>query len=99
MCIVLQPRASSVVSLQHVSMFQYASCERLNMLAVHGHGQGTRLGMCLVYAAGVVAFVACVNADDFSVIYLILLHQLCMGMDEASALVRALCSSCGRCVS
>ena len=69
-------------------------CERLNMLAVHGHGRGTRLGMCPVYAAFVVAFVAYVNGYEFSILYLILLHQLCMGMDDASALVCALCLSC-----
>ena len=102
--------------------------------AVHRHGRGTRLGTCLVYAPCVVAFVACVNADEFSVMYLILLNsvvhghgqgtclstylvlepcvvcrefaaavnvsicQLCIGMEEASALVSALCSSCVRLV-
>ena len=63
------------------------------MLAEHGHGRGTCLCTCLVYAACVVAFVACVNGDEFSVMYLILLHQFCMGMDEARALVLVLCSS------
>ena len=41
--------------------------------AVNGHGRGTRLGTFLVNAACVVAFVASVNADKFSVVYLILL--------------------------
>ena len=29
-------------------VFHSTSCERLNMLVVHGHGRGTRLGTCLV---------------------------------------------------
>ena len=61
---------------------------------VCGHGRGKRLGTCLVCATIVVAFVACVNGCEFFVLYLVLLHQLCMGMDDASALVRALCLSC-----
>ena len=64
-------------------IFYYASCAPLNMLAVHRHGRGTRLDTCPVYAACNVAFVACVNCDEISVMYLILLHQLCIGMDEA----------------
>ena len=44
--LVLEPRASGVVSLQHVPIFHSASCERLNMLVVHRHGRGTRLGTC-----------------------------------------------------
>ena len=39
---VLEPRASCVVSLQHVPMFQYARC------ALHGHGRGKRLGTCIM---------------------------------------------------
>ena len=74
-------------------MFYSTSCERLNMLVVHGHGRGMRLGTCLVSAAFVVAFVACINGYEFSVLYLILLHQLCMDMDEVHTLVRALCLS------
>ena len=35
------------------------------MLAEHGHGRGTCLYTCLVYAACVVAFVASVNGDEF----------------------------------
>ena len=38
MCLVLQPGALGVVSLLHVPMFHFASCEFLNMLVVHGHG-------------------------------------------------------------
>ena len=56
---------------------------------VQGHGRGAHLGICLAHAARVVAFAACVNGDQFSVMYLILLHRLCTGMDEASALVHA----------
>ena len=35
--------------------------------------EGTHLSTCLVYATCVVAFVACVNADEFSVMYFIVL--------------------------
>ena len=38
-----------------------------------GMNEGTHLSICLMYAACVVAFVACVNADDFSVMFFILL--------------------------
>ena len=72
------------MSLQHVPMFHSAGSERLNILVVHGHGRGTCLSACLVYAMFVVAFVACLTGYGFSVLYLILLHQLCMGMDDAS---------------
>ena len=37
--------------------------------------EGTHLSTCLVYAACFIAFVACVNADKFSVMYLILLKS------------------------
>ena len=82
--LVLQLHESCVVSLQYVPVFQCASCERLKMLAVHSHGRGTCLCTCLVYAACVVAFVACVNGDEFSLMYLILLHQFCMGVAGVS---------------
>ena len=75
-------------------MFHSTSCERLNMAVVHGHRQGMCLSTCLVYVAVVVAFVACFNGHEFSILYLILLHQLCISMDDASALVRALCLRC-----
>ena len=45
-------------------------------LVVHGHRQGTRLNTCLMYAACVVAFVECVNGDNFSIMYLILLKSV-----------------------
>ena len=64
-CLVLQPHASYIVSLQHVPMYHSTSCEHLNMLVVHGHGRGTHLSTCLVYAAFVVAFAACVNGCEF----------------------------------
>ena len=41
---------------------------------VHGHERGPYLCTCLVYAACVMAFVAYVNGDNFSVMYLILLY-------------------------
>ena len=47
--------------------------------AMHGHKRGMRLGTCLVNAACVVAFIACVNDDKFSVMYLILLKSLVYG--------------------
>ena len=37
-----------------------------------GVDKGTHLSTCLVYATCVMAFVACVNADEFSVLYFIL---------------------------
>ena len=40
----------------------------------------------------VVASAACVIAKKCSVLFLISLHLLCTGMDEARALVHALCS-------
>ena len=55
-----------------------------------------RLGTCLVQlqcVSYVVASAACVTAKKCSVLFLISLHLLCAGMDEARALVRASCSS------
>ena len=55
-----------------------------------------RLGTCLVQlqcVSCVVASAACVNANKCCVLFFISLHLLCTGMDEARALVRALCSS------
>ena len=54
--------------------------------AVHVHGRGTGLGTCLVYAPCVVAFVACVNADEFSVMYLILLNSVVQGHGRGTGL-------------
>ena len=46
-------------------MFQlYLMYSILLKSVVHGHGGGTCLGTCLVYATCVVAFVACVNGDQ-----------------------------------
>ena len=64
-------------------------------LGVHGHGRGMCLGTCLVQQQCVLcamAFAACVNADKYSVMFLILLHWLRTGMDESRPLVHALCS-------
>ena len=64
--------------------------------AVHGHGRGTPLGTCLVQlqcVSCVVASAACVTADKCCVLLLIILHLLCTGMDEARALVHALCNA------
>ena len=65
-------------------------------VAVHRHGRGTRLGTCLVQQLCVlcaVAFATCVNGDKRFVMFLISLHWLYTGMNEACALVHALCSS------
>ena len=54
-----------------------------------------RLGTCLVQQQCVfcaVASAACVTADKCCVLFLIALHLLCTVMDEARALVRALCN-------
>ena len=48
-----------------VPMFQYSSCARLNILVVHRHGHGTRLGTCPLCTACAVAIVACVIGDGF----------------------------------
>ena len=37
--------------------------------------KGTHISTCLVYAACVMAFVACMNSDEFSVMYLILIKS------------------------
>ena len=63
---------------------------------VHVHGRGTRLGTCLVHVqcvSCVVASAACVTADKCSVLLMMTQLRLCTGMDEARALVRALCNS------
>ena len=39
---------------------------------VHGVDKGIHLSTCMVYATCVMAFVACMNADEFSVLYFIL---------------------------
>ena len=62
---------------------------------VHGHGRGTLLGMCLVKlqcVSCVVASAASGAPNKYCVLFLISLHLLCTGMDEARALVRALCN-------
>ena len=62
---------------------------------MHGHGRCTRLSTCLVNAAFVVAFVACVNADNFFVMYLILIkspmHRHGRGTGPNTCLVYAPC--------
>ena len=71
------------------------------LAAVHGHGRGTRLGICLVQQqcfSCVIASAACVNAHKCCVMFLVLSRRHCTGMDEARALVHALCSSCVSCV-
>ena len=54
-------------------------CQCFNILAVHGHGRGTHLGTCLVCAAFVVFFVACINDYEFSILYLIFITLLVYG--------------------
>ena len=63
---------------------------------MHGHGQGMRLGTCLVQrqcVSYVVASAACVTADKCSVLLMMTQCWLCTVMDEACALVLALCNS------
>ena len=65
-------------------------------LVVHGHERGTRVGTCLVQQQCIscaVAFAACVNANKCFVMFFILLHWLCTGMDEPHVSPHALCSS------
>ena len=62
---------------------------------VHWHGRGTRRGTCLVQlqcVSCVTASVACVAPNKCCDLFLIALHLLCTCMDEACALVRALCN-------
>ena len=73
-------------------------CFVLDFIApvVHGHGRGTRLGMCLVRlqcVSCVVASATCVMGNKCCVLFFISLHLLCTGKDEACALVRALWNS------
>ena len=63
--------------------------------AVHRHGRGTCLDTCLVQlqrVSCVIASATYVTADKCSVLFLISLHLLCTGMDEARTLVHGLCS-------
>ena len=78
-CLMLEPHASGVVSLQHVSMFQYVGCARA------WTGQAPWYVPCaLARCIGCCEFVACVNVS---------LSWLCIGMDEACTSVLALCFS------
>ena len=62
-CLLHEPCALCVMSLQHVLMFQYVGCAHLNMLVVHGHGRGTHLSTCLVCAVCAVAIVVYMISD------------------------------------
>ena len=57
---------------------------------MHGHGRGMRLGTCLVNVTCVVAFVARVNADKFSAMYLVLLKSLMHGHGRCTRLGKCL---------
>ena len=58
MCLVLQPRASCVVSFQHVLMFQYAGCARAWMK------HAPQYVPCAAAARVVCCeFIACVNVS------------------------------------
>ena len=78
-CLVLKPRASGVVSLQHVSMAQYAGCARAWMRQAPWYVPCASSG-----CVGCREFTTCVNVS---------LSLLCTGMDEACTSVRALCFS------
>ena len=69
---------------------------------VHGHGRGTRLDTCLVHiqcVSCVITSAACVTANKCCVLLMMTQSWLCTCMDEARALVRALCNSSVSCVS
>ena len=78
-CLVLEPRASGVVSLQHVSMFQYVGCDWAWTMQAPWYMPCASAG-----CVGCREFATCVNVS---------LCWLCVGMDEACASVRALCFS------
>ena len=78
-CLVLEPRASGVMSLQHVSMFEYVGCAWEWMM------QASWYVPC--------AQAACIRCREFAACVSVSICWLCTSMDEASALVRALCSS------
>ena len=75
MCLVVELRASCVVSLQHVSMFEYAGYARV----------WTMEALWYVPCAGA-TYVVC---HEFTACAYVLIGWLCMGMDEARASVRA----------
>ena len=79
MCLVLEPCTLGVVSLQHVSMLQYAGCARAWMRQAPWY-----VPCALAGCVGCREFAACANVS---------LCWPCMGMDEACASVRALCFS------
>ena len=76
---VLQPGASGVVSLQHVSMSHYARCAQA----------WTRHAPRYMPCASA-AYIVC---REFAACVIISICWLFTGMDEASALVHALCFS------
>ena len=84
-CLIYAPCVMAFVACVNADEFSVMYLILLNSV-VHGHEQGTRLSTCLVLEPCVVCRErgACVN---FSMCW------LCTGMDEASALVRALYSS------
>ena len=53
---------------------------------VYGHGRGTHLGTCLVYAACVVVFVAYMNGDKFALMCLILFQSVVHGHGRGTRL-------------
>ena len=61
-----------------------------------GMDEGMHLSTCLVYAGCVVAFVTCVNADEFSVMFFILkksaVHGHGRGTRLGTCLVNAACA-------
>ena len=77
---MLQPGASGVVSLQHVSMFHYVGYARA----------WTRHAPQYMPCASA----ACILCHEFVACASVSICSLCIGIDEASALVRALCFSC-----
>ena len=78
-CLLLEPHVSGVMSLQHVSMFQYASCAWAWMRQVPWY-----MPWASARWVGCREFAACVNVS---------LCWLCMGMDEARLGTRDVSSS------
>ena len=77
--LVLELHGLGVMSLQHVPMLHYAGYARA----------WTRHAPRYVPCASA----ACMLCREFAACVNVSICWLCMGMDEASALVRALCSS------
>ena len=98
-CLVHQQCVSYVVAF--AACVTADKCSVLFLISLHLLWAWTRHAPWYVPCAPhacVVAFAACVTADKCSVL-MMTQHWLCTGMDEACALVLALCNSSVSCVS